>query len=223
MNRFFRLGPPDSDEENAIYGDPAWEAQFGLAEWSETVKDSLPQILCSINPMHRRAGARSVDLRIILPSWNVADFVWTWQNECLVTGRVLRLLEAKGLTGFEPHAVGVDSVRGKRPTDSAESPMLWELKVIGSGGDARPESGIRLIKQCPGCGLVRYSSFTNGILVDETQWDGSDFFTVNGYPRYLLVTEAVRDAIVEHHLKNCALVRAEDLIWPEAVIRPEEV
>jgi len=65
-------------------------------------------------------------------------------------------------------------------TDSL--PKVWELEVQGRGGNAHPDSGIRLLYVCPECGYNVYSSFQNGIIVDESQWDGSDFFTINGYP-----------------------------------------
>ncbi len=71
--------------------------------------------------------------------------------------------------------------------------------------------------------MVRYSSYQNGILVDEAQWDGSDFFTVNGYPKHILVTERVKDLIIAHRLTNCVLIPAEKLRWPETVMRPEDL
>ncbi len=222
MNSFYELGTPYGDEKYELYGRPEWEEEFGRAEWTDAVHDSVPGIVCPVNPGHRRAGDRTMDLHIILSSPRVGDFVWTWQSECLITDRVLDLFQQAGLTGFEIRPVVVEKVKrlGKRRLE--EIPRLWELVVTGKGGDARPESGIGVIYRCEACGMVRYSSYQNGILVDEQQWDRSDFFTVNGYPKYILVTERVKDLIIAHRLTNCVLIPAEALRWPD-MPRPEDM
>jgi hypothetical protein len=164
-----------------------------------------------------------MDLHIVLPSPKIGDFVWTWMSECLVTDRVLQLFRQAGLASFEVRPVVIERVRRLDKRRLEEIPTLWELVVTGRGGDARPESGIRVVYRCEACGLVRYSSYQNGILVDEEQWDGSDFFTVNGYPKYILVTERVKDLIMAHGLTNCVLIPAEALRWPDGMPRPEDV
>lgn len=222
--KFYELTDPDRlrhyKQGEYIYGQPKWAREYGLAEWADSVK--LEQIVCPVNPNHRRAGKRLTDLTIILPSPRVGDFMWTWPADCLITDRVLELFRQAELTGFEVKPVVVEKVKrlGKRRLE--EIPALWELVVTGKGGNARPESGIRVIYRCEACGMVRYSSYQNGILVDEAQWDGSDFFTVNGYPKHILVTERVKDLIIAHRLTNCVLIPAEKLRWPETMMRPED-
>lgn len=223
MRSFYRLGAPYPDERYDLYGRTEWANRFGRAEWTDAVHDSVPGIVCPIDPNHRRAGDRTMDLHIVLPSPRIGDFVWTWMSECLVTDRVLQLFRQVGLTGFEVRPVVVEGVKRLGKKGLEKIPTLWELVVTGRGGDARPESGIRIIYQCEACGLVKYSSYKNGILVDEERWDGSDFFTVNGYPKYILVTERVKDLIMAHRLTNCVLIPAEALRWPEGMPRPEDV
>lgn len=224
MKGFYLLTDPDAlrhyKEGEYVYGRPEWDKRYGFADWSDSVH--LEGIVCPVDPNHRRAGKRITDLTIILPSPNVGDFVWTWHGECLITDRVLGLFREAGFTGFEVKPVMVERVKrlGKRRLE--EIPELWELVVVGKGGDALPESGIRVIYRCEVCGLVRYSSYRNGILVDEKQWDGSDFFTVNGYPKKILVTERVKELIIQHRLVNCVLIPAEKVRWPETVMRPED-
>ena len=70
--------------------------------------------------------------------------------------------------------------------------------------------------------MIEYSSFRNGIIVDEKEWDGSDFFVINGYPKFILVTERVKRFVIEHHLTNCELVPSEKLEWG-TTIRPEDI
>lgn len=224
MRAFYQLSDPDELRHYAdkvyLYGQPKWANQFGLAEWAEDMVE-LESIVCPIDPGHQRAGKRLSDLTIVLPSPEVGDFVWTWLSDCLITDRVLWLFRQAGLTGFEVRPVVVEKVKRLDKRRLEEIPTLWELVVTGKGGDARPESGIRVIHRCEACGLVKYSSYQNGILVDEAQWDGSDFFTVNGYPKHILVTERVKDLIVTHRLTNCVLIPAEALRWPD-MPRPED-
>ncbi len=223
MSSFYKLGAPYADEKYDLYGRPKWANQFGLAEWTDAVHDSVPSIVCPVTTDHQRAGNRTIDLHIVLPSPRIGNFVWTWMSECLITDRVLQLFRQAGLTGFEVKPVVVAGVKRLDKRRFEEIPTLWELVVTGRGGDARPKSGIRVIYRCEACGLVEYSSYQNGILVDEEQWNGSDFFTVNGYPRYILVTERVKVLIMTHRLTNCVLIPAEALRWLEGMPRPEDV
>jgi len=220
MKPFYELSAPYGDETYELYGRPEWERIYRRAEWADSVK--LESIICPLYPGHRRAGRRLTDLTIILPSPRVGDFVWTWYSDCLITDWVLELFQRAGFTGFEVRPVTVERVKRLGKEGLEDIPRLWELVVTGRGGDARPESGIRVIYRCEACGLVEYSSYRNGILVDEDQWDGSDFFTVNGYPKFILVTERVKDLIIAHRLTNCALIPAEKLRWPKTVPRTED-
>lgn len=64
----------------------------------------------------------------------------------------------------------------------ATSSRLWELAVTGTAGKAHADSGIRVLERCEACGAVESSSFrSNGIIVDEERWDGSDFFLTEEY------------------------------------------
>lgn len=224
MNTFYNLAPASAvfeESEGTLYGRPEWDDRYGRAEWSDVVKTN--RIICPVNPGHQRSAGRVGDLVIHLPSTRVGDFMWTWQSECLVTDRVLTLFREAKLTGFEPRPVIVEKVKRVRKGSEVSIPILWEFAVVGKGGDAHPESGITIIETCEACNLKQYSSYRNGILVNTEQWDGSDFFTVNGYQMLYLVTERVKNLIIANQLTNCALIPAHKMRWPEIVVRPEEV
>ena len=54
---------------------------------------------------------------------------------------------------------------------------------------ASPESGIRVIKECPYCKRRVYSGFTNPDRIFSPEaWDGSDFFIIWPMPKYTFVT-----------------------------------
>ena len=141
----------------------------------------------------------------MLPFPEIGDFVWTLYSEAVVPDRTLSLFRNAGFTGFEARPVKVEKIVGfsRKQTEQLTIPLLRELVITGQGGDAAAESKIRLIDHCEGCGYKEYSSFHNGLVVDEAKWDGSDFFTVNGYTKFILVTERVKDLIMSHQLTNC--------------------
>ena len=215
---FYILQQPFLGEEYSSYGNPKWEKEFGRASWAAGVH--LESIRCPVNPGHQRPGKRIGDLIIVLPSEKAGDFVWSWHGDYLLTDRVLHIFQEAGFSGFtvKPVDVRPKTEKGK---ELSILPTLWELVITGKGGDADPRSGIRLIYTCPHCGMIRYSSFSNGIIVNEQSWDGSDFFTINGYHKFMLVTERVKNLIIENGLTNCALIPSQDLVW-KSLVRPED-
>lgn len=169
-------------------------------------------------------GHARVDLAVVLPSRKIGDFIWTWYSDCIATDGTLSLFRHAGFTGFEARPVTVERIKrlSRKHREEAIIPPLWELLIQGKGGDAAPESGIYPLYEVEESGKVQYSSFRNGIVVDENNWDGSDFFTVNGYPKFILVSDQVKDLIVCHQLINCALIPSHKLEWGSD-IRPEEL
>jgi hypothetical protein len=127
----------------------------------------------------------------------------------LLQERTLTLLRSAGFTGFEVRPV---EARFRRSTE--RPPRLWELVVTGWAGMARPESGIRLDEpaSCSVCGHLRYTGLRNpGSLIDESKWDGSDFFMVWPMPMFVFVTDGVRRTVREHHLTGVRVVPVSDL------------
>jgi len=219
--KFYHMRWPDADKvDSAEYGMGKWESTFPAAEWDDNVE--IESVACPIIPGHARAGTRIGDLRIVLTSPRIGDFVWTWQSECLITEGVRQLFEGTGVSGYDLSPVTVTKVKRKPHDTGPHLPALWEVVVTGRGGDALVESGVRVIYRHEPCKLVRYSSFTNGLLVDRNLWDGSDFFTVNGYPKMMLVSERVKEVIVANALENCMLIEASKMTWG-SVSRPEDI
>jgi Protein of unknown function (Gmx_para_CXXCG) len=175
-------------------------------------------IVCSKNPGHQRAGKRTSSLHIDVLSWNVVDFSRTMLSDIVVTEHALDVLSRAKLTGFTVKAVEVTSTIG-RGSESA-LPKLWEFVVTGRGGPAHKASGIRKLRQCSACGLVEYSAFKAGIVVDASTYDGSDFFSVTEYPRYVLVSERAKKVIEDSRLTNVSFIESTQLGWPEGVAEP---
>ena len=215
-NTFYILRSPDTDITNYVYGDPVWESEFKYAKW--TKKTTTKKINCKLHPGHKRSGGRTGKLSIEVQSDKIGDFIWTWHSECLVTEKVLALLKRNEITGYSVVPASIEYVQNGQTAP----PEVWELVVSGKAGEAHPDSGINKIYHCPECNLVVYSSFRNGIIVDEKKWDRSDFSTVEGYPKYILITERVKKIIIKNKLTNCQILKSADLDWGP-VVRPEDV
>jgi hypothetical protein len=167
------------------------------------------EIKCPISPGHQRAGERITDLRIELPSSKVPNLMRTQLHDWIITEKTATLFEEAGFIGYRLRPVTVVKVgKGNRK----DVPELWEFIVMGKGGEAALKSGIRVRYECTVCDLKRYTDFRNGLFIDEYQWDGSDFFTVWPLPKYIIVTERVKNFIEQRNLSNCRLIPTEELM-----------
>ena len=197
-----------------------YELQVGRARRiiEGSSQNDWESIVCPKDAGHQRAGRRSTPLSLDVLSPNVADFSRTMLSDIVITDRVFQVLREEGLTGFQVKPTTIESVPGGvRPSDL---PKLWEFVVIGNGGSAHECSGIVEILRCSSCGLVRYSAFEHGISVDESKYDGSDFFTVSEYPKYVLASERAKTVIERARLTNVNFVESSQLEWPKGVVKP---
>lgn len=172
------------------------------AEWDES-QVRLATVCCAVNSGHQRAGKRLTSLEVVLKE-EPLDFLWTWNSELLLRSRVVDLLRSLDFTGFE-----LRPAKARFEAENKEPPLLWELSVIGWGGVARQESGIRLdeAQSCPTCGLLVYTALRwPDRLFDEVSWDGSDFFMIWPLPQYVFLTERVANALRDNELTG-AVVR----------------
>lgn len=179
-----------------------YQAEFAKGNDWEGIK-------CPVDEGHQRAGRRITDLKIDLPSAKVPHFMTTILSDWIITEEVAALFEEAGFTGYTLKPVIVDKVKRGNKNDI---PLLWEFIVTGRGGDAHPKSGIKLKYECSACGDILYTGFGKGLFVDESQWDGSDFFIIWPLPKFIIVTERVKEFIEKHKLKNCKLIPTTELI-----------
>lgn len=164
-----------------------------LADSPEDAQIDFEEVRCPIEPRnHFRVDKRISPLSVLLPNLKPQDVVWTWGSECLLQERVLQLLTQERFTGYRVIPVPQVQFAG----GSRKPPKLWELIVNGSGGMPSPESGLRVLRVCPGCGLTDYSRVKQpSKLIDEKQWDGSDFFRLQAISGFIFVTDRVVQAL----------------------------
>ena len=174
--------------------------------WNNNSVRQYTSIFCTKYPEHQRGRRSAWSLSLIQKNKNLPDFCNTFYSDWIIKDHVAEKLKGSGFTGFDLRPVDLKNNRTGGP--------VWELFVTGKGGEAHPSSGIVKIRECPYCGNTQYRAFTNGIgiIVDENNWDGCDFFTITAYPKFVLVTERVMEFIAEQHWSGVKLTPSTELI-----------
>lgn len=189
MNKFWVLQEPES-----------LEASSRRAVWDDRDEIRYEQIRCPISPNgHRRAGARLTPVNVILPNREPHDFVWaTWS--CLVTEAVLAFFNEAGFKGYAKVPAFVRFANSSR-----KAPVYRELKATGYAGEPARASGSRVLSTCPGCALSERSKVEEpSRFVDESRWDGSDFFRVEPIISMIFVTDRVVRALCQSRFQGWA-------------------
>jgi hypothetical protein len=177
-------------------------------KWDELAGQKRARYTCAVDPTHNCAGQRVGDLYLLAPIPPLLDVYWTWDAECVVRDHIWREFTVENFTGLQAKPVHLR----KQVEDEWHVPLLWEIEVIGWAGMARLESGIMRKERCPVCGRQTYTGFSNpGLLVDEKQWDGRDFFMVWPMPRYIFITDRVAAFIRDHGLTGVEPIELDQI------------
>ena len=197
MTTYFILQPPDSERLMANDSEmaPGREAQWEYGN-------------CPITPDHTYSGHRISPLYLQVRH-NRRDEAMIWFGSLgsgfVVQETLLNEFEKCGFTGYQTRSATV------RFRDGSISTEYREFIVTGWAGMARPESGIRLVKNCPACLMKRYSAISDyGNLIDWTQWTGDDFFIVWPMPLYTFVSDRFAQWLQTRRVKSFWLMGPED-------------
>jgi hypothetical protein len=207
LSEFYCLADPDSDR---LLATP--EDKFGPAG-----PDFTP---CPANPGHRRCttppGDEYLDaIANVRVSHNKRDqtLIWTWPPWPFVVihDRLTENLKAEGFSGYSLRPATV------RFRDGFLSHEFKKLLVVGWGGLARPESGIRLDHACSGCLYKSYTELSDaGELVDKNQWTGEDLFVVWPMPYFIFITSRLAEFLTTSKIKSFSLRALEKTAEPFA-------
>jgi hypothetical protein len=196
-------------EEIKMFYSLEWNKKYPDVWYNDKVKIFEP-VFCPVDLKHRRARRiKEQNLSIRVMKDYFGDFITTFYADWLINDRVAEIFKTNNLTGYE-----------LRPVDVCNRELdfnLWELVVTGSAGKAHPDSEIVVERSCEHCGKIKYSPVKKGIglIVDETQWDGSDFFTVIEKKGYLLVNEKVKKIIIDNNMTGVYCKPVNELGWVE--------
>lgn len=193
MNKFYQLRDPQNLSDKKY----AW--------WSDSVK--LSRITCSKTKGHQRAGERITELTVKLPN-NTDNIIWTWYSDCLIDDFVRSLLVENNITGYKLGKVNIerDKRKGKKACTN-----LYELIVTGNAGNIHPTSGYKILEICEQCGVKKIQPFINGLIVNNDTWDHSDIFIVKEYPKFILVTEKVKDLLEKNEITSCVFIPTDQI------------
>ena len=195
MEKFYKMGIDDLNFKRLEYTqDTEWET-----------------ILCPKFKDHQRNGNRIGELKISTVAYNSNDFLWTFLD-WMLNEKVVDIFLKYKITGYNLEPV--------RILESGSSSNIYELVVNGQGGKADSRSGIIVKESCEYCGMKIYSAFENGIWINETNWDGSEIFTIEGYPSYYMVNERLKEIILKHKLTGVNLICTQDLKWNPFFYKP---
>lgn len=146
------------------------------------------------------------------------DFLWGSFFPIMISGRARQLYEAEGLTGitsFEPPA---EVVRvGKRPSGDIppELPDYYLVRIIWNGAnlDDVASEAVRYERDCSyHKGGVRQ---LRGVYFEEASWQGDDIFIARGLAGVVVISERMKDLIVENDLTNVTIIPAEEYAYDE--------
>ena len=218
MNAFC-LAPPMYGRSYSIYGRSQWDTIYGRAVLSKKYK--WGSVVCPKWAGHLRAKELSEHLILDLPHKRVGDFIWDYFGKCIINSKVRDVFEHEKVTGYSLIPVEFDKIKDPNFPGFKDF-SFFQLLPTGSGGHAHKDSGIFLVKECPFCGLKKYSSFQKGLIVDEKNWDGTDIFLLVEYSGHILVTEKVKNIVVANSFTNCTLEVSNLLRWSKGIPLPED-
>jgi Protein of unknown function (Gmx_para_CXXCG) len=171
----------------------------------ETDEIAFEPLVCSVDEMHMPWGRRLTDLSLVLRTSRPKDFLWTWTSDLLCTEDVLAALREAKITGFETRPAKVVSRARTKPT----LPAYHEIVVTGWGGIAAPESGLELLRRCPGCQATEYRISDPTHLIDESAWDRSDWFRIWPMPKYHFISDRTAELLRTREFSGIDIVEAD--------------
>jgi hypothetical protein len=176
---YFHLAPP---EDESLLAQPMVPSTIDSNLCTGTGKPHLDRYRRT-SDLVLETGSQNSEKRMI---WTFSHGCWV----CLVHDSLLAKMRDAGITGFRTRSTMIYSPGQGGMSD------YQELVICGWGGVAQPQSGVRVIRECPKCQWKRYSGVRDvDQLIDWNQWSGDDFFYV--WPlRHILITERVAEVLL---------------------------
>ncbi len=154
---------------------------------------------------HKHLVLTEAPIKIHIPRKSMNwDIVWAWtgyQGYCLISPRFQQMLEELNATGYVLRETNVKLGFEHSPADREYKQLI----VTGWGGFASKKSGIRPIDSELGKHCFARCRKPE-LILDEEQWDGTDFFRV--WPDFTFITQRVADLIIKQKLKHVNLTEA---------------
>lgn len=179
-----------------------------LACWSDDDMELEP-IFCSVNEGHGRTGARLTNLTVTIEERKTFnyDMIWTWYSEPMISDKVINIISSEGLVGYTLKPVVIKKVKKPLPEII---PVYKELFITGNGGEVHKDSKLIIVEKCDSCGHIGYRGWENKLIINERNWDGSDFFHLK-YPGGIFVTEKVKKIFEKYQVSNVEFIPMDEV------------
>lgn len=125
----------------------------------------------------------------------------------ILSDRVIRALKDTGATGWRAYPAAMTNLRGTAVHGYAG------LRVTGRCGPAMQAFTERGYREPPCSPGYRYEA-TYNLYFDPATWDGSDLFKPSNWS-HTIVTERVRDALVDGRFTNIKLIELAEIEIPD--------
>jgi hypothetical protein len=141
--------------------------------------------------------------------------IGTLVGDVVIHASLAARFEQCGFTGYRLNPASVRFRNGRVSGD------YRELIMVGWAGLARPESGIHVVKECPGCSSKKYSCLRDANqLVDWSQWTGEDFNVLWPIGRSL-ITKRVAEMLSSLQGSSFAIQNLRELVGKEHGLPPD--
>lgn len=199
------------DRENFFVLRPARDSDRAFA-WTDDVGTKWDEEMCPLfgSLAKRRLTPLSIQGRPKIGD----DFIWTWYHDVLATSTGMARLRERGITGCEFAEVLVAR------QGAEDHRQLWELRVTGFAGFARPAT-LSVLERC--CEHEAFSySITSPFheLLDLQKLDGADLFIVWPFPLIRICTPRLADALRSDALAGIKLAPIRDFKLAGATAAP---
>lgn len=134
----------------------------------------------------------------VLKRADIADILHPFPGTIWITARVAEALGNAELIGADFVPVRLKPVKRVAATPG-NLPELWEIIITGKAW--RRGMDLERITVCKVCKRTEFPE-PEQLEVDESRWDGSDFFHLDLNPNIVLVTERVLDVLNQGQFSN---------------------
>lgn len=132
----------------------------------------------------------------------INDLMFPFPGQVIVTADVATALQQSPLQGIELMPIEIVKAKGNNSTYALP---LFELRVKGHGWREGVDESMLI--SCPQCGRTKNPKSKSGLEpLDETRWDGTDFFNVDHNPNVIAVTSRVKEFLEQHQFSNYRLI-----------------
>lgn len=152
---------------------------------------------CGTHGVLPKSKTDRMDIEIVIRDVAYVDDIEQTFTTLLGSTVVQRVVEKNHLTGMEfyppiGYLLGTKKQGAEQMIPLCRDEIQFQvMHVVGRGGSIAESSNGRLVKSCSVCGWEEWSQPENGIIVDRSQWDGSDFFYVDEFGAMLMSERAV--------------------------------